>query len=182
MIDKVWWVSWHKRQLRNVLNAQNWGPGKGIPIIRIRWLWYNRNIYTYIYWQTVFILTQGLLASLNTKIPLYRCRKPPLLRENRKMVSQQSYVYDGNPHTWNECLFIEMGPWGKFEYKDSVVLMEETPIVEGRQTWDHLYYGISKTSKIAYLYWKSPQFVQLYFSLKYQSQHYVNLHMNFMTP
>ena len=27
------------------------------------------------------------------------------------MISQPSYLYNGNPHTWKDHLYIETGPW-----------------------------------------------------------------------
>ena len=47
------------------------------------------------------------VSRLNKKMSSYQYRDPYV---KDKMVSLQSYLQHGNPHTWKIGLYIEMGP------------------------------------------------------------------------
>ena len=50
----------------------------------------------------------GFWDSLNIKIPSHQCRDSHC---KDKRVSRPSYINNGNPHTWKDCLYVETGPY-----------------------------------------------------------------------
>ena len=55
----------------------------------------------------LFLATDSM-ARLNIKISSYKYKNS---HNKDKTVSRPSYIYNGNHHTWKDCLCIETGPW-----------------------------------------------------------------------